>query len=717
MTLRKKTLFAIGTTLIGLNTVLYAVSSAVLSNHSASAEEQDIRRSVKETLNIFAQHQNQFVDRWNDWSQWDDVYTFIEDRNPDFIKKNLIDSYLIKEQVNLVVFAPTSGHIVFSKYFTPEKNNKVPLPEEIRKHLSVGKLLFGKDANPKSRLAGIIMLPEGPMLISTQPSLNSAGEGPAGGTIVWGQYLTEAKLKELAELINLSLTVRRFNEPNLPSDFLKARSYLSNKNSIFIQPLSKESIAGYTLIRDIYQKPALLLRVDSPRIIYRRSQEALHYLMAVTFAVGFIFCAVTLLLLEKLVLLRLAYLSTKVTQIGTKGDLSLRLSLPGTDELSNVATSINTMLKSLEHQDQEQNHLIARLQQEISDRISAEAALRLSEDKFSKAFRSSPHPISITTLNEGRFIEVNNSFLEVFGYRLKEVIGRTITELNFWVNLEECALILERLQDTGEVYNQEISFRTKSGTIRTVLLSSEQIDINGNRCILSVINDITERKQIEEYLRAEQEKSELLLLNVLPKVIADQLKQNPGAIAEQFNSVTILFADIVGFTPLASGMSPTNVVNLLNQIFSTFDQLADRHGLEKIKTIGDAYMVAGGLPALKLDHAEAVAEMALDMQREIARFQRSDNQPLSVRIGINTGPVVAGVIGIKKFIYDLWGDTVNVASRMESQGIPGGIQVTAATYECLKNKYLFEERGVIPVKGKGEMITYWLIGKKIGYSI
>lgn len=712
MTLRKKTLLAIATTLIALNTVLYAVSSAFLSNHSASAEEEDMRRSVKEALNIFSQHQNQFVNQWQDWSQWDDAYTFIKDGNQTFIQRNLTDSYLIEEQVNLIVFAHLSGRIVFSKVFTLEKSNKIFIPDEIRKHLSVGKLLFGKGANPKSGLAGIIMLPESPMLISSQPVLNSLGESPAGGTIVWGQYLTQAKIKELAELINLSVTVRRFDEPNLPSDFLKARSSLSNKNSIFIQPLSKQSIAGYTLILDVYQKPALLLRVDSPRIIYQRSREALHYLMVVTLVVGFIFCVVILLLLEKLVLLRLLYLSTEVTQIGSKGDLSVRLSLPGTDELSKVATSINTMLKSLEHQEKKQKHLIARLQQEISDRISAEAALRLSEDKFSKAFRSSPHPISITTLKEGRFIEVNNSFLAVFGYHLEEVIGQTITELNFWVNLEDCARILEMVRDKGEVYNQEICFRTKSGIIRTVLLSSEQIDIDGKRCILSVINDITERKKIEEYLRAEQEKSELLLLNILPKAIAEQLKQNPGAIAEQFNSVTILFADIVGFTPLASGMSPTNVVNLLNEIFSTFDQLADRHGLEKIKTIGDAYMVAGGLPVLKLDHAEAVAEMALDMQREIGRFQRDDNQPLRLRIGINTGPVVAGVIGIKKFIYDLWGDTVNVASRMESQGLPGGIQVTAATYECLKNKYLFEERGVIPVKGKGEMMTYWLIGKK-----
>jgi PAS domain S-box-containing protein len=388
--------------------------------------------------------------------------------------------------------------------------------------------------------------------------------------------------------------------------------------------------------------------------------------------------------------------------------------MPGSDELSSVATAINNMLKSLENQEQEQKHLIARLQQEISDRISAEAALRLSEEKFSKAFRSSPHPISITTVKDGRFIEVNNSFLEVFGYCLEEVIGRTITQLNFWVNLEDRTRILQMIQDTGVVYNQEVHFRTKSGAVKTVLLSSEQIDIDGNLCLVGVINDITERKLAEESLRAEQEKSERLLLNILPKTIADELKQNQSVKPTQFDEVTILFADIVGFTPLASGMSPTEVVNLLNQIFSTFDQLAEQHNLEKIKTIGDAYMVAGGLPVPRKGHAEAVAEMALDMQGEIAKFQRDNSEPLCIRIGINTGPVVAGVIGIKKFIYDLWGDTVNVASRMESQGVPGRIQVTAATYEYLKDKFLLEEREAILVKGKGKMMTYWLVGKKMG---
>ncbi|HAG85719.1 MAG TPA: adenylate/guanylate cyclase domain-containing protein, partial [Cyanobacteria bacterium UBA12227] len=172
------------------------------------------------------------------------------------------------------------------------------------------------------------------------------------------------------------------------------------------------------------------------------------------------------------------------------------------------------------------------------------------------------------------------------------------------------------------------------------------------------------------------------------------------------------FADIVGFTPLSTRMPPKQLVNLLGAIISAFDQLSEQHGLEKIKTIGDAYMVAGGLPLPRADHAEAIANMALDMQQIITQFRTDKGEPFQIRIGINTGSVVAGVIGMKKFIYDLWGDTVNVASRMESQGIAGGIQVTAATYERLQNKYILEKRGAIFVKGKGEMVTYWLTGKK-----
>jgi adenylate cyclase len=212
-------------------------------------------------------------------------------------------------------------------------------------------------------------------------------------------------------------------------------------------------------------------------------------------------------------------------------------------------------------------------------------------------------------------------------------------------------------------------------------------------------------------LQAEQEKSERLLLNVLPVPIAARLKESPDVIADGFSDVSVLFADIAGFTPLADRLPPEEVVALLNRVFSAFDLLTERHDLEKIKTIGDAYMVAAGLPIPRPDHAEAVAEMALDMRDEVDRCGREAGFSLAVRIGIDCGPVVAGVIGRRKFIYDLWGDTVNTASRMESHGLAGEIQVTSRAYEQLNGRYELRERGEVDVKGKGPMTTYFLVGR------
>ncbi|MEG4321532.1 MULTISPECIES: adenylate/guanylate cyclase domain-containing protein [unclassified Microcoleus] len=225
-------------------------------------------------------------------------------------------------------------------------------------------------------------------------------------------------------------------------------------------------------------------------------------------------------------------------------------------------------------------------------------------------------------------------------------------------------------------------------------------------------HDITKRKKMESALRKEQKKTDSLLLNILPEAIADRLKQEPGVIADKFENATILFADLVNFTQISNTMSATKLVYLLNEIFSTFDELTDKHGLEKIKTIGDAYMVVGGIPIERPDHAEAIAEMALDMLAAIQELNLKLDSNFDIRIGINSGPVVAGVIGTKKFIYDLWGNAVNTGSRMESHGIPGRIQVSIYTYELLSDKYEFEERGLIEIKGKGEMRTYFLTGRK-----
>jgi class 3 adenylate cyclase len=210
--------------------------------------------------------------------------------------------------------------------------------------------------------------------------------------------------------------------------------------------------------------------------------------------------------------------------------------------------------------------------------------------------------------------------------------------------------------------------------------------------------------------------SERLLLNILPKSIADRLKRHEGSIAEAHEDVTVLFADVVDFTPFVERTEPARVVAVLDEIFSAFDHLAERHGLEKIKTIGDAYMVVAGLPTPREDHVEAMAEMALDMQDALGRLRGPLDLDLAIRIGMDSGPVIAGVIGRHKFIYDLWGDTVNTASRMESSGLPGRIQVTAAIHERLHDRYRFEERGPIEVKGKGRLQAYVLVGRREAQS-
>ena len=219
--------------------------------------------------------------------------------------------------------------------------------------------------------------------------------------------------------------------------------------------------------------------------------------------------------------------------------------------------------------------------------------------------------------------------------------------------------------------------------------------------------DSIQRKTAE--IEEKNRENESLLLNILPSPVAARLKGGESVIADHFADVTVLFADLVGFTVLSGQRPPDEIVNMLNDLFRRFDAIAHRLGIEKIKTIGDAYMAVAGLPTAYPDHARRMAEMALNMIEEVARFGRDHGLETSLRIGLNSGPVVAGVIGSTKFIYDLWGDTVNIASRMESHGMPGAIQLTRSVYEQLKNDYEFEYRGEIEVKGKGPTQTWMLL--------
>ncbi|MCT7977071.1 adenylate/guanylate cyclase domain-containing protein [Laspinema olomoucense] len=346
---------------------------------------------------------------------------------------------------------------------------------------------------------------------------------------------------------------------------------------------------------------------------------------------------------------------------------------------------------------------VKRLERQIDREKDAKAKLRATDAQIVDLLENMTDAFFAVD-RQWRFSYANQKVGEILQREPEKLLGKII-----WEELPETV---------GSKFEREY----RKSAAQQVSVTFEDCSPITRRCFevrvfpsyegLSVFfHDITQRKETEDALCREQEKVQELLLNILPPTIAKQLQEQPGLIAEKFDAVTILFADLVKFTELSTQVSPQELVTLLNTIVSTFDRLTEKHGLEKIKTIGDAYLVVGGVPLSRPDHAEAIAEMALDMQEAIGQFNAEYLTNLSLRIGINTGPVVAGVIGIKKFTYDLWGDAVNTASRMESHGITGKIQISETTYQLLQDKYKFEERGVIDIKGKGEMKTYFLTGR------
>jgi len=354
----------------------------------------------------------------------------------------------------------------------------------------------------------------------------------------------------------------------------------------------------------------------------------------------------------------------------------------------------------------------------------------------------------------GNMLEINRGALESVGIRMEDIRGKPFWEARWWVISAETQQMLHELilrASQGEFIRCDFDVYGQARGEETIIVDFSLLpikDSNGNVVfLLPEGRNINEKKRAEEAiarkneeLRAswelicrqrdelqelyntivsEQKLSERLLLNLLPYPIAERLKTRPDLIADtipeiiadSFPAVTVLFADIVAFSRFSADMSPEQLVTVLNEIFAEFDTIADDRGLEKIKTIGDAYMAAAGLPKPAEDHVIRAAHMALDMFDAHTLFNQRRGFNLEMRIGLNSGPVVAGVIGKRKFIYDLWGDAVNTASRMESQGVAGRVQLTDATRRLLGRPFLVEERGAIEAKGLGTLHTWLLTGR------
>ncbi len=318
---------------------------------------------------------------------------------------------------------------------------------------------------------------------------------------------------------------------------------------------------------------------------------------------------------------------------------------------------------------------------------------------------------------DGNCTFANPSSLRVLGFDSDtDLLGRNMHELVHHTlpngdpyPMTECQIYLAFREGRGVHIDNEVMWRADGSSFQAEYWSypmEQDGELVGS--VLTFV-DITERRRLETQLRNENARAERLLLNVLPAEIAKQLKAHPGkTIAQQFEEITALFADVVGFTPLSARLSPAEAVAILNEIFTAFDRIATSHGVEKIKTMGDGYMVVAGAPIPRDDHCDAIAHTALEMREWMNDRVADDGIKLRVRIGINSGSAVGAVIGTTKFAYDLWGDTINVASRMESSGEPGRIQVAEGAFSRLRHKYVLEPRGAIDIKGKGELETWFL---------
>ncbi len=490
MKLRRKTLSIVGITIAGLTSILYAVSSSILLSSLVKAEEQEATQVVKGVLSVFAQTADDFNSRFADWSAWDDTYAFIQNRNQEFIDSNLVPEGLANLRVNIALFVNTSGKIVYGTALDTEKLKLTPVPFALKRRISLDDRLL-QHPNAQSSLAGILLLPSGPILITSRPILTTKSTGPIRGTLVFGRNLDAAGIAKLSKITRLPLIVHRINDPELPADFQKVREKLSEKKQILVRPLSEKSIAGYALIRDIYDRPALLLRVDIPREIYRQGQISLLYLLVSVILAGIGFVGCTLLLLEYLVLSPLSSLAKAVNGVSSSQDLSMRLPVTGEDELSDLARTINGMLSAIAIAESEQLEEKAR---------------------YGAVVEQATDCIFLWDAQTKRLLEANTAFRNLLDYNLDEISQLTIYDIIAY-SKDLIDSNIEHLLVNTQFKIGEVLYRRRDGSCVDAEVSASVISYGGREIICTVVRDITDRKQAEAELRASEERYRLLFKN------------------------------------------------------------------------------------------------------------------------------------------------------------------------------------------------------------
>ena len=472
MSLRCKSLVIVGATLVGLVAVSYIVSRKVLLHSFGELEQRAVGKEVRRVLSVLSDELSTLDEIVYDWAAWDDTYKFIEDANEDYIRSNLTDETFTGLRLNLMLFVHSSGRVVFGKAFDLLDDEEVPVPPSIQEHLRKGLLLRHLDT--ESRLTGILLLPEGPMLVASRPILTSKDQGPIRGTLIMGRYLNSSEVEHLSSTTHLPITLRRCDEPPMPPNF---RS-LSEGKPVVVRPVDEDLVAGYALLRDIYGNPALVLRVDVPRDIYRHGKTTIYYFILSLVTIGVIFGLVTLSLLERHIFSRLVNLRRDVMSIG--GDPSARLRVEGKDEISDLAEDINRMLESLERTRK------ALIESEEHFRTVTERAL-----------------VGVYIIQDGKFRYVNPALAEMFGYTQEELIDK-LGPLEL-THPDDRPLVAENIRRRleGEVESVHYTFKGLCKDGRTIYCEAlgRHTEYRGESAIIGTLLDITKRVQAEEEVK------------------------------------------------------------------------------------------------------------------------------------------------------------------------------------------------------------------------
>lgn len=496
MKLREKTLILIGITIACSIVVMYVASSVILVGGFQTLEEQNTLQNVQLATNTLSNEISDLNGTLYDWAVWDDTYNFIQNHNSKYIQSNLVNSTFTDLKLNLIVYIDSSGNIVYSEGFDPQKKKQEPVPESIKGYLSKDSILL--DPQNKNGVQGVILLREGPMIIVSHPILTSNGNGPSKGTLIFGRYLNEAEIQHMSDLTQSSLTFLNYNDSNMPLDFQNARQSMSENSPFFTSPLNNSYIAGYALINDIYGKPAFILRTEKPRGFYKEYQNSLTYFLLSLLIIGCALAMTTLIYLDKSILSRLSRFSSDITTIGKKRNLSARVSMNGNDEISFLANSINGMLSKIE---------------------TSQDQFKKSELKFRSLVQLANNAIILTDSN-GKIILWNKSAQEMFGYDENEILGKPI----FTIFPDEYHIPYKNVIDNpsknsenmGETYE---SYGFKKNKVKFMLeISHISWKINNETFYCAIIRDITDRKRAENEIKESLKEKEALLMEIHHRV-------------------------------------------------------------------------------------------------------------------------------------------------------------------------------------------------------